>query len=444
MRLKSITVGGFKNLFRTKMLLDRVIAVVSPNNYGKSNLLEAIDFGTDFISASPKERQLMMAWVRGIPITNDLENEDYVFEVEFHDQTLGEYQYVKYGYCFSWYKDNGSGQRIIDEWLETRPSESVRYTSFLKRAEGKYRKSKDTSAYRLINVDDNQLIIEMLSAIQDIAIQPVLQSIRRIDYHVCASLDLCDRFQAAPIEYVKQAEDGGVTFDDEDVPRALYQLKQHNPEQFNLFEEAVYSLFPEIKAISVQSYELKIEEGHVEHFEYVDGKKVAIIDNNDEGNIPFRIRDEIYRLLISSQYFNQPINMSVMSTGTKRIFWLLANVFIATSKKISCIGVEELETSIHPKLLKSLLEILDEILEDNSIILSSHSPYLIQYIKPERIYVGIPNDKGIAVFKRVKRSNIRNLVRASHDNGMSVGEYLFELMSSDQDDSEILSFYLED
>ena len=85
-----------------------------------------------------------------------------------------------------------------------------------------------------------------------------------------------------------------------------------------------------------------------------------------------------------------------------------------------------------------------EILEDNSIILSSHSPYLIQYIKPERIYVGIPNDKGIAVFKRVKRSNIRNLVRASHDNGMSVGEYLFELMSSDQDDSEILSFYLED
>ena len=171
---------------------------------------------------------------------------------------------------------------------------------------------------------------------------------------------------------------------------------------------------------------------------------MAIIDNNDEGNIPFRIRDEIYRLLISSQYFNQPINMSVMSTGTKRIFWLLANVFIATSKKISCIGVEELETSIHPKLLKSLLEILDEILEDNSIILSSHSPYLIQYIKPERIYVGIPNDKGIAVFKRVKRSNIRNLVRASHDNGMSVGEYLFELMSSDQDDSEILSFYLED
>lgn len=49
MKLKSITVGGFKNIARTKLLLDRVIAVVSPNNYGKSNLLEAIDFGTDFI-----------------------------------------------------------------------------------------------------------------------------------------------------------------------------------------------------------------------------------------------------------------------------------------------------------------------------------------------------------------------------------------------------------
>ena len=444
MKLKSITVGGFKNIARTKLLLDRVIAVVSPNNYGKSNLLEAIDFGTDFITASPKQRQLMMGWVRGIPINSYLANEDFTFEIEFHDPELGEYQYVKYGYRFSWYKDNGTGQRIIDEWLETRPNESVRYTAFLKRPEGKYRKSKDTSAYRIINADNNQLIIEMLAAVQDISIYPVLQSIRRIDYHVCASLDLGDRFQSAPIEYIKQADEGGVMFDDDDVPRALYQLKQLNPNYYDLFEEAAYTLFPEIKAISVQSFELKKEDGHLEHYEYVNGKKVPINDNGADDRIPFRIRDEIYRLLVTSRYLNQPINMSMMSTGTKRIFWLLANVFIATAKCISCIGVEELETSIHPKLLKSLLEILDEILEDNSLIISSHSPYLIQYIKPERIYVGVPNDHGTAVFKRIKHASIRSLISASRDNGMSVGEYLFELMASDQDNSEILSLYLED
>ena len=233
-------------------------------------------------------------------------------------------------------------------------------------------------------------------------------------------------------------------FDDEDVPRALYHLKRLKPEHYDLFEEAVYNLFPEIEAISIQSFELKKEDSHLEHYELVNGNKVLLDDNSADNQIPFKIRDEIYRLLVTSQYLNQPINMSMMSTGTKRIFWLLANVFIATAKRISCIGVEELETSIHPKLLKALLEILDEILEDNSLIISSHSPYLIQYIKPERIYVGVPNNKGNAVFKRIKSSSIRGLISASRDNGMSVGEYLFELMASDQDNAEILSLYLED
>ena len=48
MKLKSVTVSGFKNLKMTTLDLNSIIAIVSPNNYGKSNLLEAIDFGVDF------------------------------------------------------------------------------------------------------------------------------------------------------------------------------------------------------------------------------------------------------------------------------------------------------------------------------------------------------------------------------------------------------------
>ena len=75
MKIKSISVGGFKNLKRSTIQLENITAVISPNNYGKSNLLEAIDFGVDFLSSNSKERKTMMKWIRGIPINKTIEND---------------------------------------------------------------------------------------------------------------------------------------------------------------------------------------------------------------------------------------------------------------------------------------------------------------------------------------------------------------------------------
>ena len=445
MKIKSITVGGFRNLRETKLLLGNITAIISPNNYGKSNLLEAIDFGVEFLSANAKGRDVMMRWIRGIPINKALANEKFKFEVEFEDEKLGEYQFVRYGYTFSWFRDDGSGQVITDEWLEARATESVRYTMFLKRLEGKYRPSKNTASFRKILLDNSQLSIDVLASIEDIELHPVIAAIKRIRYHICSSLDLGERFQAAPIEYVNYEADGSIAFDDNDVPRALYQLSQQDPEKYNLFLEAIYDLFPEFTNVTVQPYELKkmpdinllvASEGKVKMTQTLNATEA------EETDIPFKIRDELYRLLITSKYLNQPINMTMMSTGTKRIFWLLANVFIASSKDMTFVGVEELETSIHPKLLKGLLDTLDEILDDTSLIISSHSPFLVQYIKPEKIYVGMPMQDGTAQFERVQSNRVKNLVSAARDTGMSVGEYLFDLMTGDKDATNSLLYYL--
>ena len=96
MKIKKVSVSGFKNLKRTELALDSIVAIVSPNNYGKSNLLEAIDFGVDFLYANSKDRKNMMQWVRGIPINKSMDDE-FFFEVEFEDPNLGEYRFVKYG-----------------------------------------------------------------------------------------------------------------------------------------------------------------------------------------------------------------------------------------------------------------------------------------------------------------------------------------------------------
>lgn len=445
MRIKSISVGGFKNLKKSVLQLDNITAIISPNNYGKSNLLEAIDFGIDFLASNSKDRKNMMRWVRGIPINKSIENEEFFFEIELEDESLGDYKYVRYGFTFKWFRDDGSGQRITDEWIETRPNESVRYTAFLKRAEGKYRKEKGTNSFRKINLEDSQLAIDVLAAMEDIAIQPVIKTISKINYHVCSSLDLGDRFQAAPIEYIDHNEEGCIAFDDKDVPRALFQLQKLYPEKYDLFLEAVYNLFPEFSDVSIQSYSLNVDQSKVSVLVSADEGEVLPTTLEELGkDVPFKIRDELYRVVITSKNLNQPINIAMMSTGTKRIFWLLANIFIASSKGMSFVGVEELETSIHPRLLKCLLEILDEVLDNTSLIISSHSPFLVQYIKAEKIYIGVPNTDGTAEFKKTKTTKTKTLIKTARDRGMGVGEYLFELMAGDQDFIDTLSFYLED
>lgn len=78
------------------------------------------------------------------------------------------------------------------------------------------------------------------------------------------------------------------------------------------------------------------------------------------------------------------------------------------------------------------------------MIITSHSPYLIQYLKPDSIYVGVPNEDGVASFRRIHPKKIKYLLNTTRKLETSIGEYLFELMSGDSDSSKILSAYLED
>lgn len=438
MKLTNLTVSGFKNITSTTIRLERITALVSPNNYGKSNLLEAINFGKVFMSASAKDRLKMMSWVRGIPLTSSVEAKEYSFEVTLEEPALAEHRFVRYGFSFRWFRNDGSGQRITDEWLETRPSENVRYSTFIKRSEGKYRKAKGTKSFRKINVSDSQLIIDLLPTLPDVNLTPVIENLHKIDFRICASLDLSNRFQAPPIDFVNPASEEGITFDDYDVPRALYQLKTADPSKYELFLEAVYNLFPEFSEIWIQAFELRQEQAN-------DGAHLSATPNaSNELPIPFRMRNEIYRLVVSSKYLNQPVDLASMSAGTKRIIWLLANVFIASAQKISCIGIEELETSIHPRLLKTLLETLNEVLDDTMLVISSHSSCLIQYVKPTNLYLGIPNEQGIATFSKLNSSRLKRLTELARGYGLAVGEFLFELMTGDRDSARTLSFYLED
>lgn len=440
MKIKRITVGNYKNIAQTTLDCSRMIALVSANNYGKSNLLEAIRFGLEFITRSTKGRTASMHWIKGIPLSDALAGEDFVFSIEFDEPTLEEYRYVRYGYKFSWYNDQGTGGRISDETIEIRSTESVKYTSFLKRSEGKYRASKNTTAFRKLFLTQDALAIDAIGMMEDVDIGEVIKQIKSIGYRLCDSLELDDSFDPSPIEF-----DFGenITLGNEDIPRMLSMLQKKKPELYDLYVETIYDLFPEFTNIELQALAVKEKDSSSRL------QAVMVTPSSDNGKekkteIPYHIRDELYRLIISSKHLNQPISMEHMSTGTKRIFWLVANAVVSEYKKINILGVDEIETSIHPKMIKNLLEALSEILGNTSLVLTSHSPYLIQYLKPEDIYVGLPNEEGVACFRKIQTKKIKALLNTTRKLETSIGEYLFELMSGDSDSAQVLSSYLEE
>lgn len=442
MEIKAITIGGYKNIKNIRLNLSTIIALVSLNNYGKSNVLQGIKFGMDFIGQSNKNRLKSMLEPSIIPLNPETANCNFTFEIEFDEPALEQYRYVKYGFSFAWFRNDGKiGAEISDEWIGLREHEKIRYTSYLKRQEGKYRPTKASQSFRKIVLAPQQLAIDVLTSFNKIEIAPVIQAIQKLNFNICESIEVTGRYRPSFIEPDNRPDINELIFNDPGMPRALFNLKKHAPDKYELFENAVYTLFPEFSNIELQTY--KLENFYIDKF--VSSSKTFSNEGKviEEKEIPFRINTDLYRLLITSDYYNQPLDISQMSAGTKRIFWLLANACIASCANITLLGIEELETSVHPKMVQDLLELLMEMLENTTLIITSHSPYIIQYLQLANAYVGLPNKDGLADFKNISTNKIPSLVRSSHKLNMSTGEYLFHLMSGESDAHEILTGYLD-
>ena len=87
--------------------------------------------------------------------------------------------------------------------------------------------------------------------------------------------------------------------------------------------------------------------------------------------------------------------------------------------------------------------VLSQLANECRIIVASHSPYIIQYLDIRDIYIGKPNNKGLAEFARVEKKKVNQLIRDASSESNSIGSYIFELLSGGDDEVAILMNYLE-
>ena len=93
-------------------------------------------------------------------------------------------------------------------------------------------------------------------------------------------------------------------------------------------------------------------------------------------------------------------------------------------------------------MLQNYLDVLSQLINNCKIVITSHSPYILQYLDPHSIYVGVCNEIGESTFSRIASKRINKLYKDASVYDKSVGDYIFNILSS-SDPCEYLKDYLE-
>ena len=379
MKIQAVWIDGFKNLSNVKISFDNITALVALNNFGKSNVLSAIDFGLTFIKATIENRANMMANVNFIPINSYMFGKNYKFEMEILTE-LNNIEYrIFYDYEFTWKCNENIEPCIVSEHLKIRPKDKgQKYTQLINRDINKalYKSSETGRCSSKINVEPIELVVNKLRAYDEIFYAEIIKKMNSMRFYMENNLDTKSFYQPNPI--IRKGLEG-MTIDVENLPRVIYQLHEKNPNKFDLLKEVYKDLFPDVEDIIVKQYKINAEDGDML-----------------PSDVPFIIANAIHVLFVKDKNLMHPINFEMMSDGTKRVFMILARIILANEGNVSLIAIEEPEDSVHPSLFQAYIQIISQLLDDCKIIITSHSPYIVSYLDPSWIHVGINRQIGRA------------------------------------------------
>ena len=202
MKIQAVVIDGFKNLSNVKIRFDNITALVALNNFGKSNVLSAIDFGMTFIKSSVSEKQIMMANSNLIPMNKAMLGRNYKYEMEVSTEINSQEYLVQYGFEFNWKDSVGKAPKIVGEYLKVKLNiRGQKFTQLIGRSENNalYKSSETGRCSSKINVDSAELVVNKLKAFDDIYYFEIIKKINNMKIYMENNLDAKFFYQPNPI-----------------------------------------------------------------------------------------------------------------------------------------------------------------------------------------------------------------------------------------------------
>lgn len=126
--------------------------------------------------------------------------------------------------------------------------------------------------------------------------------------------------------------------------------------------------------------------------------------------------DERLLLRFKDAYFEKPLPAQYMSEGTMRLAALLTLLYEPNA--IGLLGLEEPENELHPRLLPRLAEELIKATETRQLLVASHSPFLLDALEPEQVWI---LDRGADGYTQATRTADIPQVKELVEDGSPLG-----------------------
>lgn len=409
-----IRIGGFANIESVQLELNKLNALVGLNNYGKSNVIAGISFAFSFLRFPAEVKTMLMAERQNIPINKAIDDIPFSFEISYEGFIDGEIFNVVYGYSFKWIRNNKSrGQKVVKEYLNVKGN-SGKYKAYLNRDlnEAFYLPSPTGRCDKKLQIKENELAINKLRNFDELFYSGIIESINILYIRGINTLSNPDTLLIGMRPKIVRNDYSLELPIADDTNFFIYSLKKKDKNWYKIFEDSIKSLLPSIEFFRPVEVNIKDE----------------VLSRKESGKLPLDFPERMYNITVKEYNNNQSSVASALSSGSKKIIYMIAMVIAAEINNIPLLTFEEIENSIHPGLLQKLLLILDGIAENTKILVTSHSPHLVQYLNANQIMIGLPNSQGLAVFRQIKETKFKKLVKMAQEEGVSTGDLIFDKM----------------
>jgi len=172
----------------------------------------------------------------------------------------------------------------------------------------------------------------------------------------------------------------------DNLPNVIQYLSESHPERLEQIFETLRRRIPRIEKITSKPL--------------------------DDGSLLLQLKDAP---------FSSPILARFASDGTLKMLAYLTLLYDPDPPQL--IGIEEPENYLHPKLLPELAEECDLASERTQLIVTTHSPFFIDRLKPEQVRVLYRGNDG---YTQVKRVADMPGIKEFLEEGASLGELWME------------------
>ncbi|HPF21085.1 MAG TPA: AAA family ATPase [Syntrophomonas sp.] len=383
--LKDIKLGKLWNEKGNK--LTPLVAVIGRNGVGKSTLFDAFGFLSDCLKHGVEEACDLKARGGFSKIISAGSQEPIRFEL-YYRETTGErpitYEleididsslrpYVKSERLRQRRKGQSKGQPFSFLNLSNGKGEAWRGTSL---------GEEESEKVSIELIDARHLGISTYGALKE---HPRITAFREFleNWYLCyfepdaaRSLPL-----AGPQKYLNLRGDN--------LGNVVQYMERDNPDQFKKILDKISSRIPGVNKISTK----KTDDGRL------------LIQFNDKG-------------------FTDPFYAQQMSDGTLKYFAYMLLLEEPTQRPFICI--EEPENGLYHKMLESLaMEFKRYAIErktKSQIFVTTHSPYFIDALNPEEVWILEKNETG---FSTIRRASDDAIIKAMVEEGITLGSLWF-------------------